>query len=64
MAPFQYTRIIIVAIGGYVLFDENPDMGTWIGALIIMGSSLYIAQREAQVGRGSDGAPKGSAAAP
>ncbi len=64
MAPFQYSRLVIVAIGGYILFDENPDLGTWIGAVIIMGSSLYIARREANMGRGSDGTPKGSAAAP
>ncbi len=64
MAPFQYTRIIIVAIAGYVLFNEQPDMATWTGAIIIMGSSLYIAQREAKLGRGIEGAPKPSSAAP
>jgi drug/metabolite transporter (DMT)-like permease len=64
MAPFQYTRIVIVAIAGYMLFSEVPDMATWIGAIVIMGSSLYIAQREAKLGRGIEGAPKPSSAAP
>lgn len=64
MAPFQYTRIIIVAIAGYFLFSEVPDLATWIGAIIIMGSSLYIAQRESKLGRGSAGAPKTSSTAP
>lgn len=64
MAPFQYTRIIIVAIAGYLLFDEQPDMATWIGAIVIMGSSLYIAQREAKLNRGIGGPPKPSSTAP
>lgn len=64
MAPFQYTRIIIVAVAGYLLFNEQPDLATWIGAFIIMGSSLYIAQRETKLGRGIDGAPRTSSSAP
>lgn len=62
MAPFQYTRIVIVAIGGYVLFNEKPDAATWIGGLIIMGSSLYIAHREARIGY--DGSPRNPGSVP
>ena len=64
MAPFQYSRIVIVAIAGYVLFNEQPDLATWIGGAVIVGSSLYIAQRETKVHKGLDGGPRSGAAAP
>ena len=64
MAPFQYSRIVVVAVAAYALFDEVPDLFTVIGAAIIVASSLYIAQREAKLGRGGAGAPKTGIAAP
>lgn len=64
MAPFQYSRIVVVAVAAYAIFDEVPDTPTIIGAAIIIGSSVYIAQREAKIGRGGVGAPKTGIAAP
>lgn len=64
MAPFQYSRIVVVAIAAYLIFDEVPDVPTIVGAGIIIASSLYIAQREAKLGRGVSGAPKTGVAAP
>lgn len=46
LAPLAYTRIILIAIGAYVLFDEVPDLYTWIGGAVIVASALYIARRE------------------
>jgi len=49
--PFDYSRIVLVSIMGYLWFDEKTDLWTWVGAAIIIGSSLYIVYREAQVAR-------------
>lgn len=64
MAPFQYSRIVVVAVAAYFLFDEVPDVPTIFGAGIIIASSLYIAQRETKLGRGGANAPKTGVGAP
>ncbi len=45
--PFDYTRLLIVAVFGYILFGEMPSTWTWMGAAIIVTVNIYIAQREA-----------------
>lgn len=49
--PFDYTRLPFIAVGAYLVFGEEPDLWTWVGAAIIAGSSIYIARREAIVAR-------------
>jgi drug/metabolite transporter (DMT)-like permease len=49
VAPFDYVRMIYAVAVGIVLFDEWPDLWTLAGALIIVGSALYIARREARL---------------
>jgi drug/metabolite transporter (DMT)-like permease len=44
--PFDYLRLPFVAIAGLFVFGEEPDIWIWIGALVIAGSSIYIAHRE------------------
>jgi drug/metabolite transporter (DMT)-like permease len=44
--PFDYLRLPFVAIAGLFAFGEEPDIWIWIGALVIAGSSIYIAHRE------------------
>jgi drug/metabolite transporter (DMT)-like permease len=51
MAPIDYTRLVFGAALGYVLFGEVPDGVTMLGASIIIGSTLYITWREAQLAR-------------
>lgn len=43
----EYSKLIYAAILGYTLFGEIPDVYTLVGASIIIGSSVYIFQREA-----------------
>ena len=47
IAPFEYTTLIFAVIGGFLVFGDVPDIWTGVGALIIVGSSLYIVRREA-----------------
>ena len=51
LAPFSYLQLIIVSVLAWWLFDETLDRYTAIGAAIVVGSTLYIARREAQVAR-------------
>lgn len=50
LAPFEYARLPIAAAYGFWLFDEAMDLWTLVGALIIVGATIYIARREAQLG--------------
>jgi len=46
VAPVQYLLLIFGTIYGYLVFDQFPDAATWIGALIIVATGLYMLNRE------------------
>lgn len=46
VAPFIYTQIIWATIFGFFLFGNFPDLWTFIGAGIVIGSGIYIWHRE------------------
>ena len=46
VAPVQYTLIIWGTAYGYLVFNQFPDMWTWVGTAIIIGSGLYTLQRD------------------
>jgi drug/metabolite transporter (DMT)-like permease len=49
--PFDFARLPIAALIGWLVFSEVPDIWVWIGGSLIFGASLYIAHREAVSGR-------------
>ncbi len=49
LAPFQYVEIIGATIYGLLLFNDFPDLMTWTGILIIIGSGVYIFHRESRL---------------
>jgi drug/metabolite transporter (DMT)-like permease len=49
LAPLSYVRLLFAAGFGFVLFREMPDIWIGLGAVLIVGSTLYITQREARV---------------
>jgi len=53
VTPFDYARLIYSGLFGYLIFAEIPDAWTIVGALVIVGSTIYIARREAMVKPGS-----------
>jgi len=60
VAPFDYTRLIVAGVLGFALFGEVPDRWTFAGAAVIVAATLYIARREAVLGkRATLGAPGG-----
>jgi len=47
IAPFSYFRLLFMGLAGFLLFGEVPEQPAMLGAVFIIGSSLYIARREA-----------------
>jgi drug/metabolite transporter (DMT)-like permease len=46
IAPLGYVELIGTTILGYLIFGNFPDLWTWIGAVVIIASGIYIAFRE------------------
>ena len=51
VAPFEYSRLVFAAIIGFFFFAEIPSSWTWVGTSLIVGSTLYIAVREARLSK-------------
>jgi len=48
---FEFSRLPFTVVIAYVAFGETIDIWTWIGALIIFASAVYITRREAKLRR-------------
>tara|TARA_B100000035_G_C21021156_1_gene564101 strand:+ start:1446 stop:2333 length:888 start_codon:yes stop_codon:yes gene_type:complete len=44
--PYSFLNLVFASIIGYFIFDETPDLYTWIGAIIIFTGVLIISYRE------------------
>ena len=51
LTPISFMQLPFVAVMGYLLFNEDLDRWTVIGAGIIFAANAYIAHREAQLSR-------------
>jgi drug/metabolite transporter (DMT)-like permease len=51
VAPFDYSRLIFTGAVGLMFFSEVPDVWTLAGAGLIVASTIYLARREAKMGR-------------
>jgi drug/metabolite transporter (DMT)-like permease len=51
VAGYDYARLIYAAVLGFAVFGEVPGLWTVAGALTVASSTLYIAYREAQLGK-------------
>ncbi|MEE8370695.1 MAG: DMT family transporter [Sphingomonadales bacterium] len=49
--PLDFVRLLVATLLGVLLFDEPLDLLTWSGALLILGSTVYTAHREAMQGK-------------
>lgn len=47
VAPFDYLKLILAGLIGFLVFGEVPGLWTLSGAAVIVGAALYIAHREA-----------------
>ncbi len=51
---FEFSRLPFAVVLAYWVFGETIDIWTWIGAIVIFGSAVYIAQREVLLKRKPD----------
>jgi len=51
LLPFDFLRLIWSVLIGYALFAEEPQITLWIGGVLIIGSTSYIAWRESSLKR-------------
>ena len=49
LLPFDFLRLIWSVLIGYALFAEEPHITLWIGGVLIIGSTSYIAWRESSL---------------
>jgi drug/metabolite transporter (DMT)-like permease len=49
---FEFSRLPFAVLLGYLAFAETIDAWTWIGALIIFASAIYITRRESRLSAG------------
>ena len=51
VVPFEFLRLPFAAVAAYLWFAEVLSLWTWLGGVLIFATTIYIAQREAQVAR-------------
>ncbi len=49
--PYDFVRFVAIAAAGIVLFGERLDALTLVGGAIILATTVYLAWREARIGR-------------
>lgn len=46
VTALDFVRLPMVTVIAWLVFGEEPDGWTWFGAIVIVGASVYLAQRE------------------
>ncbi len=49
VAPFQYLEIVSGTVLGYAFFGDFPDLMSWLGIGVIVGSGLFVYWRESSL---------------
>ncbi len=50
-APFRYTEVVFAIIAGILVFNEFPDLLSYVGMALVIAAGLYAAHREAAQSR-------------
>lgn len=48
VAPFDFVRLVLITSAGYLLFGEQVSTFVWIGAAIVISSTIYLTRVEAR----------------
>ncbi len=51
LAPYEFAQMLTAVAFGIAVLGEWPDVWTWVGSAVILGASVYIVRREAQLAR-------------
>lgn len=46
VSPFNYTKLLWVAILGFFMFGDFPGANTWAGSALVVAGGLYMVHRE------------------
>jgi drug/metabolite transporter (DMT)-like permease len=46
LGPFLYQQILYMTVLGWLVFGQVPDLAVVLGALVVVGSGLYLLWRE------------------
>jgi drug/metabolite transporter (DMT)-like permease len=46
-APFRYAEVVFAIIAGTLVFNEYPDLFSYLGMALVIAAGLYAAHREA-----------------
>lgn len=57
VSPFEYTGIVWGVVIGFAVWGELPSVAVWAGCVLVIGSGLYILQREAALARRAPALP-------
>lgn len=49
LAPVHYSLLIWGTFWGWLVFDQLPDIWTWLGASVIVATGFYIIRREQSI---------------
>jgi len=49
LMPADYVRLLWMVTWGYLFFSEIPGWSTWLGAALIVGSTLFVTLRAARL---------------
>ncbi|MEQ8805415.1 MAG: DMT family transporter [Rhodospirillales bacterium] len=53
VSPYTYSYLLWTALVGLVVFGERPDVWAVLGAVVIVGSGIYVWRRERAAGQGT-----------
>ncbi|HAK58836.1 MAG TPA: hypothetical protein DCO77_00410 [Nitrospiraceae bacterium] len=48
VAPFDFVRLVLITAAGYLLFGEAVSIFVWVGAALVIGSTVYLTRAEAR----------------
>ncbi len=51
IVPFDFVRLVFVTIIGFMVFAQVPDVWTWLGAILIVGSNTIATRYESRAER-------------
>ena len=46
VTPFRYTRLVFAMILAMIIFGERPDLATWVGSALVVGSGVFALTRK------------------
>ena len=50
IAPLEYVSIVCAIFWGFLIWGEIPTLLSWLGIVLIVGSGVFVALREAKIG--------------